>query len=59
MHANNEVSAIQPVAEVAAAARARGVLVHTDAAQSCGKVPVKVRELGVVRRRRCKLNTSA
>lgn len=47
MHANNETGAIQPVAEIAAAARARGVLTHTDAAQSCGKVPVKQNELGV------------
>ena len=49
MHANNEVGAVQPVAEVAAAARAAkpNVLIHTDAAQSCGKVPVKVNDLGV------------
>lgn len=47
MHANNEVGTIQPVAEIARQARARGVLVHTDAAQSAGKVPVDVDELGV------------
>lgn len=49
MHANNEVGAIQPVAAIAAAARAvnPNVIVHTDAAQSCGKVPVKVRDLAV------------
>jgi cysteine desulfurase len=47
MHANNEVGAVQPVAEAAAAAAARGVLVHCDAAQSLGKVEVDVRRLGV------------
>lgn len=47
MHANNEVGTVQPVAEIAAKARTRGVLVHTDAAQSLGKIPVDVRELGV------------
>lgn len=47
MHSNNETGVLQPVAEVARAARARGVLVHTDAAQSLGKVPVDVGGLGV------------
>ncbi|MCC2677128.1 MAG: class aminotransferase [Ramlibacter sp.] len=47
MHANNEVGTIQPVAEIARQARARGVLVHTDAAQSAGKVAIDVDELGV------------
>jgi cysteine desulfurase len=47
MHANNEVGTIQPVAEIAAAARARGIAVHTDAAQSPGKIPVDARRLGV------------
>src|SRR5262245_56331192 len=47
MHANNEVGTLQPIREVAALARARGVLLHTDAAQSVGKVPVNVNELGV------------
>jgi cysteine desulfurase len=47
MHANNEVGTIQPVAEVAAIAHAHGVLMHTDAAQSVGKIPVRVDELGV------------
>ncbi len=47
MHANNEVGTIQPLAEIARYARNRGVLVHTDAAQSLGKVPVDVNELGV------------
>jgi cysteine desulfurase len=47
MHANNEVGTLQPVREIAAHARDRGVWVHTDAAQSVGKVPVRVDELGV------------
>jgi cysteine desulfurase len=47
MHSNNETGVLQPVAEVARGARERGALVHTDAAQSIGKVPVSVRELGV------------
>ena len=47
MHANNEVGTIEAVAEIARIARERGVLVHTDAAQSAGKIPVRVRELGV------------
>jgi cysteine desulfurase len=47
MHAQNETGILQPVATVAALARRRGVLVHTDAAQSLGKVPVNVDALGV------------
>ena len=47
MHANNEIGTIQPVAELAALARERGALVHTDAVQSVGKIPVDVRDLGV------------
>jgi cysteine desulfurase NifS/selenium donor protein len=47
MHANNEVGTIQPIAEIAAIARSEGVLLHTDAAQSVGKIPVDVGELGV------------
>jgi cysteine desulfurase len=47
MHANNVTGAIQPVRAVADAARARGIPVHTDAAQSLGKVPVDVDALGV------------
>lgn len=47
MHANNETGTIQPIAAIARAARARGVLVHTDAAQSVGKVTVDVEALGV------------
>jgi cysteine desulfurase len=47
MHANNEVGTIQPVEEIAELARRRGIAVHTDAAQSLGKIPVKVDSLGV------------
>jgi cysteine desulfurase len=47
MHANNEVGTLQPVAACAALARARGILVHTDAVQSVGKVPVDVHDLDV------------
>jgi cysteine desulfurase len=47
MHANNEVGTIQPVAEIAAITRARGVLLHTDAAQSAGKIALNVDALGV------------
>jgi len=47
MLANNELGTIQPVAELAAMARTRGVLVHTDAVQAVGKIPVDVRALGV------------
>ncbi|MGM0577386.1 MAG: cysteine desulfurase family protein [Myxococcota bacterium] len=47
MHANNETGSIQPIREVSEAARRVGALVHTDAAQSLGKVPVDVADLGV------------
>ena len=47
MHANNEVGTIQPLAEISAIARENGVLLHTDAAQSVGKIPTRVDELGV------------
>ncbi len=46
MLANNEVGTLQPVREVAAACREAGVLLHVDACQAVGKVPVDVRELG-------------
>lgn len=46
MHANNEVGTINPVAGIAALAHANGSLVHTDAAQSAGKVTLDVAELG-------------
>lgn len=47
MHANNETGTIQPIAEIAAVARERGVLLHCDAAQSVGKIAVDVDDLGV------------
>lgn len=47
MHANNEVGSIQPLAEIAALTRARGIVLHTDAAQSVGKIPVAVDVLDV------------
>jgi cysteine desulfurase len=47
MHANNEIGTIQPIAELAAMAHERGALMHTDAVQSVGKIPVDVRALGV------------
>jgi cysteine desulfurase len=47
MHANNEIGTIQPVAAVAAIAKARGAVTHTDAVQSAGKLPIAVKALGV------------
>ncbi|MGH7285496.1 MAG: cysteine desulfurase family protein [Polyangiaceae bacterium] len=47
MHSNNETGVLQPIAELAKLAHAAGALIHTDAAQSIGKVPVRVRELDV------------
>jgi len=47
MHANNEIGTIQPVAALAAIAHEHGALMHSDAVQSVGKVPVDVRALGV------------
>lgn len=47
MLANNEMGAIQPVGEVVELARSRGALVHTDAVQAVGKLPVDIEELGV------------
>ncbi len=47
MHANNEIGTIQPLREIAELTRRRGVLLHSDAAQSVGKIPVDVKTLGV------------
>ena len=47
MHANNEIGTIQPIAEIAAVAHERGALMHTDAVQSAGKLPIDVKALGV------------
>jgi cysteine desulfurase len=47
MHANNETGAIQPLAEIGRLAKDHGIYCHSDAAQSVGKIPVDVSELGV------------
>ena len=47
MHANNEVGTIEPITELTAIAHQNGALIHTDAAQSIGKIPVDVDALGV------------
>jgi cysteine desulfurase len=47
MQANNEIGTIQPIADVCKIAKARGILVHTDAVQSFGKIDVSVNKLGV------------
>lgn len=47
MHANNETGVLQPVEAAVSAARAHGALIHTDAVQSLGKVPLDVRAMGV------------
>jgi cysteine desulfurase len=47
MLANNEIGVIQPVAEIAAVCRERGVLVHCDATQAVGKMPVDAHALGI------------
>lgn len=47
MHANNEVGSIQPVAEIGRLAKEKGILFHTDAVQSLGKIPVDVNEMNI------------
>jgi cysteine desulfurase len=47
MHANNETGIIQPISEISKIARQRGIVMHTDAVQSIGKIPADVRDLGV------------
>ena len=47
MHANNEVGTIQPVAEVSRIAQEQGILLHTDAAQSVGKIATDLNAIGV------------
>jgi cysteine desulfurase len=47
MAANNEIGVLQPLAEIAAIVRPSGALLHTDAAQAAGKVPLDVEALGV------------
>ena len=47
MYANNEIGTIEPIAEIAKAAKEKGVLMHTDAVQAAGAVPINIKELGV------------
>src|SRR5262249_13561318 len=47
MHANNEIGTVQPIAALAAIAHEHGALMHTDAVQSAGKIPIDARALGV------------
>ena len=47
MHANNEVGTIQPVKQISRITKERGIIMHTDAAQSIGKIPTDVNQLGV------------
>jgi cysteine desulfurase len=47
MHSNNETGTLQPIADIASITRTHGILMHTDAAQSAGKVPLNVDQLGV------------
>lgn len=47
MHANNETGTIQPIEEISKITKSKDVTLHTDAAQSCGKIPVDINRLGV------------
>lgn len=47
MLANNEIGTIQPIAEIGEYLRERGILIHTDAVQAVGKIPVMIKKLGV------------
>ncbi len=47
MHANNEVGTVEPITEIAQLVKEHGIIFHTDAAQSVGKIPVDVNSLGV------------
>jgi len=47
MHANNEIGTIQPLHEIGKIAKEKGILFHTDATQSAGKIPVDVEAMGV------------
>src|SRR5206468_4564244 len=46
MYANNETGVIQPVEKISNIARERGIILHTDAVQAVGKVPIDVKKLG-------------
>lgn len=47
MHANNEVGTIQPISEITELVKDENIILHTDAAQSMGKIPVKINDLGI------------
>ncbi len=47
MHANNEIGTIEPLSELSAICRAKGIVFHTDAVATVGNIPVDVNELGV------------
>ena len=47
MHGNNEIGVLNPIAEIGAVCKAKGVLFHTDAAQTVGRVPIDVNEMGI------------
>jgi cysteine desulfurase len=47
MHANNEIGVVQPLEEIGAVCRGRGVLLHSDAAQSAGRLPIDLRTMPV------------
>lgn len=47
MHANNEIGTIEPISEIAGIAKAKGIIFHTDAVQTVGKIPVDVNRLNV------------
>lgn len=47
MMANNEIGTIQPISEIGAIAKQKGVIFHTDAVQACGHIPINVKELGI------------
>lgn len=47
MHANNEIGTMQPVKEIADIARQHGIVYHTDAVQTAGRIPLNVKELGI------------
>lgn len=47
MHANNEIGTIEPIAEIAKIAQEAGIVMHTDAVQAAGHIPIDVNQLGV------------
>ncbi len=47
MHANNEIGSVQPIREVGSLCRERGVIFHTDAVQTFGKLPIDVKEMNI------------